>query len=78
MHWIALLKTIFYISKYGNICHWILYAWNILLVITITVHYYSVYIRMKKLKAAIHDCDKACHLNPDAATGYKFRGKAKK
>jgi len=33
---------------------------------------------MKKLKAAIHDCDKAVGLNPDSAQPYKFRGKAKK
>ena len=33
---------------------------------------------MKKLKAAIHDCDRAEELNPDSATPYKWRGKAKK
>ncbi|KAH3841996.1 hypothetical protein DPMN_115484 [Dreissena polymorpha] len=38
----------------------------------------SVYIRMKKLKAAIHDCDKAISMNPDTAQPYKFRGKARK
>ena len=32
---------------------------------------------MKKLKAAIHDCDKAVGLNADSAPAYKNRGKAR-
>lgn len=38
----------------------------------------QAYISMKKLKAAIHDCDKATDLNPNSALGFKLRGKARK
>merc|ERR1712228_667926 len=36
----------------------------------------SIYLKMKKPKKAIHDCDKAIELNSDSAQGYKWRGKA--
>lgn len=36
----------------------------------------SVYIQMQKPNAAIRDCDRAIHINPDSAQPYKWRGKA--
>ena len=36
----------------------------------------SCYIKQKKPNMAIKDCDKAIALNPDAASAFKFRGRA--
>nr|XP_046271630.1 hsc70-interacting protein [Scatophagus argus]XP_046271631.1 hsc70-interacting protein [Scatophagus argus] len=36
----------------------------------------SVFIQMQKPNAAIRDCDRAIHINPDSAQPYKWRGKA--
>ena len=34
----------------------------------------SVFYKMKRAYACIHDCDKAISLNPDCAIAYKWRG----
>lgn len=36
----------------------------------------QAFIKLNKPNAAIRDCDRALQLNPDNASGYKFRGRA--
>ncbi|KAK6172941.1 hypothetical protein SNE40_016495 [Patella caerulea] len=36
----------------------------------------SAFIRLKKPRKAMHDCDRAIEMNPDSAAPYKWRGKA--
>jgi suppressor of tumorigenicity protein 13 len=36
----------------------------------------QAFIKLNKPNAAIRDCDRALQLNPDSASGYKFRGRA--
>lgn len=36
----------------------------------------SAFIKLKKPKAAIRDCDEAMSINPDSASAYKWRGRA--
>ncbi len=40
--------------------------------------YFSALLKLQKPVNAIHDCDKAIEINPDAAQAYKFRGRAKR
>lgn len=36
----------------------------------------NCYLKLKKPKACIRDCDRAIELNPDNASAHKFRGRA--
>lgn len=38
----------------------------------------QVFLKLKKPNAAIRDCNRALHLNPDSAASYKFRGRAQR